>query len=96
MRPMRLVDIGNLNIRIQYPRCNGKTVVIDAIEKALNELPTVDAIPVELVEKYKKACETMMNMEEIGSDKYLHWHRKIIAIQDLMDFAELEAENEGD
>lgn len=61
MKPMRLVDIGNLTIKIQYPRCNGKTIVVDAIEKALNELPTVDAIPVEFIEK--RAQEYASNPE---------------------------------
>lgn len=62
MKPMRLVDIGNLTIKIQYPRCNGKTVVIDAINKALNELPTVDAIPAEFIEK--RAQEYASNPED--------------------------------
>lgn len=65
MKPMRLVDIGNLTIKIQYPRCNGKTVVIEAIEKALNELPTVDAIPVDWLLQHGKTAYASDTVEYI-------------------------------
>lgn len=65
MKLMRLVDIGNLTIKIQYPRCNGKTVVIDAIEKALNELPTVDAIPVDWLLQQGKTAYASDTVEYI-------------------------------
>lgn len=47
---MNLIDRDNLHITVQYERMNGKRDVTkalkEAIENAIAEMPTVDAVPV--------------------------------------------------
>jgi len=47
---MKLVDVDSIQIEIKRPRMNGKYLLTEALakelEKALKELPAVDAVPV--------------------------------------------------
>lgn len=60
---MRLVDLGKVTIRIDYGRQNGKREFVEDIEKALNALPTVEAIPIEWIQSKIDMLEHNMDSD---------------------------------
>lgn len=66
--------------------------LIDDIKRRINELPKVTAVPVSVLESYKKSCETIRDMKEFGTDIYLHWHCKVKTVEEIIAWEERKEE----
>ena len=53
---MRLIDVDAIHISITGGRMNGKVEFAKAIEEAIKEAPTIEAITVEWIDHYREKC----------------------------------------
>lgn len=82
---MKLVDLDNVKFYRTRSRGNGKTLIADTVEevitKLFNGLPTVEAIPVEWIQKYADNMDSFAKYNPVAYSGYAEgaeWIRNMV------------------
>lgn len=77
---MRLIDADNIVV-YKGGRINGKTIFADMVKKILDQQPTVEAIPIDWINKHiDEKCEKTMEEDAFDKLAFLDYCENIFAL----------------